>query len=299
MDRLDELALFVAILDVGSLAGAAKRLGRSAAAVTRGLGGLEERLGVRLIERTTRNLAPTEAGRRLAEQARRLLADYDEALIAAGAEQPLRGRLRVTAPVMFGRKHVTPLVIGFMRAYPDIRVELALADGNLDLIDEELDVAIRIGPLGDSALVARRVGQVTRMLVASPDYLAAHGAPDTPEDLSRHAIIFNALRRGPPEWRFTLDGRERVVRLSPRLIVSHVESALLAARDGQGITRPLSYQAADDLASGALVRLLPDAEPPPLPVHVVVPTARLMPGRVRAFVDHAVDHLKRLDALRG
>lgn len=299
MDRLDELALFVAILDAGSLAGAARRLRRSAAAVTRGLGGLEERLGVRLIERTTRSLAPTEAGRRLAEQARRLLADYDEALIAAGTERPLHGRLRVTAPVMFGRKHVTPLVIAFMRAYRDIRVELVLSDGNLDLIDEELDVAIRIGPLPDSGLVARLVGQVGRYLVASPAYLAARGTPASPEELAGHDIILSMARPQPPEWRFLLDGRERVVRLAPRLTVSHIEAALLAAREGQGIARPLSYQAAEDLAAGTLVRLLHDAEPPPLPVRVVVPTARFMPGRVRAFVDHAVEGLAALDVLRG
>ncbi len=299
MDRLDELALFVAILDAGSLAGAAKRLRRSAAAVTRGLGGLEERLGVRLIERTTRSLAPTEAGRRLAEQARRLLAGYDEALIAAGTERPLHGRLRVTAPVMFGRLHVTPLVIDFMRAYRDIRVELVLSDGNLDLIDEELDVAIRIGPLPDSGLVARRVGQVRRTLVASPAYLAARGVPVLPEDLAQHDTILSAARPGPPEWRFTLDGRDRVVRLVPRLTVSHIEAALLAAREGQGIARPLSYQAAADLAAGTLVRLMPEAEPAPLPVQVVVPTARFMPGRVRAFVDHAVERLAALTVLRG
>ncbi len=299
MDRLDELAVFVAILDAGSLAGAAQRLHRSAPAVTRSLGGLEERLGVRLIERTTRNLAPTEAGRRLAGQARRLLADYDEALIAAGAERPLRGRLRVTAPVMFGRKHVMPLVIGFMRDYPDIRVELVLSDGNLDLIEEELDVAIRIGPLPDSGLVARRVGQVGRYLVASPAYLAARGVPAVPEDLAGHDILFSTARPRPAEWRFVLDGRDRVVRLSPRLTVSHVEAALLAAREGQGIARPLSYQAAEDLAAGTLVRLMAEAEPAPLPVQVVLPTARLMPGRVRAFVDHAVGWLKALEVLQA
>ncbi|MBP2232765.1 DNA-binding transcriptional LysR family regulator [Azospirillum agricola] len=299
MDRLDELALFVAILDAGSLAGAAKRLGRSAAAVTRGLTALEERLGVRLIERTTRSLAPTEAGRRLAEQARRLLADYDEALLAAGTERPLHGRLRVTAPVMFGRKHVTPLVIGFMRLYRDVRVELVLSDGNLDLIEQELDVAIRIGNLPDSGMVARRVGQVGRYLVASPAYLAERGVPETPEDLAGHDVIVSVPRPVPAEWRFTLDGRERVVRLSPRLAVSHIEPALLAAREGQGIARPLSYQVAEDLAAGTLVRLMPESEPPPLPVQVVVPTARFMPGRVRAFLDHAVEGLSALAVLRG
>ncbi len=299
MDRLDELAIFVAILEAGSLAGAAKRLRRSAPAVTRALSGLEERLGLRLIERTTRNLAPTDAGRRLAEQARRLLADYDEALAATGTDRPLRGRLRVTAPVMFGRKHVTPLVLDFMRAFPDIRVELVLSDGNLDLIEEELDVAIRIGPLPDSGLVARRVGQVGRYLVAGPTYLARRGTPSAPEDLAGHDIILSTARPRPPDWRFLVDGRERVVRVTPRLSVSHIEPALLAARDGHGIARPLSYQVADDLAAGTLVRLMPHTEPAPLPVHVVVPTARLMPGRVRAFLDHAVEGLSALAVLRG
>ncbi|WP_372399591.1 LysR family transcriptional regulator [Azospirillum sp. HJ39] len=299
MDRLDELAIFVAILETGSLAAAAKRLRRSAPVVTRALSGLEERLGLRLIERTTRNLAPTDAGRRLAEQARRLLADYDEALAATGTDRPLRGRLRITAPVMFGREHVTPLVLDFMRALPDIRIELVLSDGNLDLIEEELDVAIRIGPLPDSGLVARRVGQVGRHLVASPAYLARRGTPETPEDLAAHDVIVSTGRSGSPEWRFLIDGRERLVRVAPRLAVSHIDSALLAARDGHGIARPLSYQVADDIAAGTLVRLMPHAEPAPLPVHVVVPSARLMPGRVRAFLDHAVKGLTALAVLKG
>lgn len=299
MDRLDELAIFVAILDAGSLAAASKRLRRSAPAVTRALSGLEERLGVRLIERTTRNLAATDAGRRLAEQARRLLADYDEALAATGTDRPLRGRLRVTAPVMFGRKHVTPLVLDFMRAYPDIRIELVLSDGNLDFIEEELDVAVRIGPLPDSGLVAKRVGQVGRYLVASPAYLDRRGMPVSPEDLAHHDLILSTARPGPPDWRFLVGGRERLIRVTPCLAVSHIEPALLAAREGVGIARPLSYQAAEDLAAGTLVRLLPQAEPEPLPVQVVVPSARWMPGRVRAFLDHAVRTLEGLAVLRA
>jgi DNA-binding transcriptional LysR family regulator len=194
MDRLDELAVFLAVLEAGSLAGAARRLRRSPPAVTRILAGLEERTAARLVERTTRALAPTEAGRHLAEQARRLLADYDEAMRMAGGDRIPRGPVRVTAPVVFGQRHVTPLVTGFLTAHPGVRMELHLSDRNVDLVEEGLDVAVRIGVLPDSGLVVRRVGEVRRMLVASPGYLAAHGTPAGPADLAGHDVMFTASR---------------------------------------------------------------------------------------------------------
>ena len=247
MDRLNELATFVAVLEAGSLAAAARRLRRSPPAVTRTLAALEERLGARLVERTTRRLAPTEAGRLLAERARALLAQYDEVVqAAAGARDALRGTLRVTAPVVFGRLHVTPMVAGFLAAYPGLRVELLLADRNLDLLEEELDAAIRIGPLDDSGLVVRRVGQVTRQVVASPAYLARHGTPADPAELAAHELIQTSGRAAPPEWRFRQDGRIRVARLAPRLLVNDVEAALAAARAGAagGFQRPADAAAA-------------------------------------------------------
>ena len=216
MDRLDELALLVAIIDERTMAGAARHLRRSPPAVSRMLTALEDRVGVRLVERTTRRLSATDAGLYLAERARVLLLDYDAATNAA-ATAPLRGLLRVTAPVQFGRLHVAPVVASFLDAYPSMSIELMLHDRNLDLIEEGLDIAVRIGALTDSSLLARRVGEVTRMLVASPAYLTRRGEPRMPADLAAHDTIFATSRAGAPEWRF---GRGGAVRLTPRLLVS-------------------------------------------------------------------------------
>ncbi|WP_372782537.1 LysR family transcriptional regulator [Phenylobacterium sp.] len=299
MDRLDELAVFVTILEAGSLTGAARRLGRSPAAVTRALAALEARARIRLVERTTRKLAPTEAGRRLADQARRVLADYSQAVSAEADGGPLNGRIAVTAPLVFGRRHVTPVVTAFLDAHPQVSVELALADRNLDLIDEHLDVAVRIGVLADSSLVVRKVGEVRRLTVAAPAYLARAGAPETIADLARHEIILTTGRIQLAEWRYAgPDGREKVAKLTPRLIVSDVDATLLAAREGHGIARPLSYQVAEDLAAGRLVRLLEAFEPAPLPVQLVTPSAGLTAVRVRAFLDHAASALAALPVVR-
>lgn len=297
-DRLDELAVLLAIIDAGSLAAAARRLRRSPPAITRSLAQLEARLGARLVDRTTRALSPTEAGRALAEQARHLLAAYADAVREAN-EAPLRGRVRMTAPVVFGRRHVLPIVTAFLDLHPDIQVELLLADRNLDLVEDGLDAAVRIGKLADSGLLARRVGEVRRLVVASPAYLAAHGGPPRdPSDLARsHAVIFTASRPGPLEWRFAGPGRGRVVRPQPRLLVNEVEAALDAAREGRGLAMALSYQVADDLRSGALVRTLRDFEPPPLPVQIVVPAGHHRAPRVRALVEYATERLRALSVV--
>lgn len=297
MDRIDELRVFTAILDAGSLAAAARQLRRSPPAVTRTLAALEERAGVRLIQRTTRQLSATEAGRRLASRAREFLASYAQALsqVSKRGEAPLQGLLRVTAPVPFGTWHVTPLVASFLDAHPGIRIELVLSNANVDLVKERFDVAVRIGPLSDSRLVARRVGQVRRVLCASPDYLARRGRPRTPTDLRKHDIISS----GPPRpsgliWRFRGSGRDQPVRLTPRLIVTEPLAMLVALRSGHGIGRALSYQVAEDLSSGDLVRVLREFELPTRPVQLVIPTTRHMPPSVRAFLDHAeriLDHL--------
>jgi DNA-binding transcriptional LysR family regulator len=298
MDRLDELAVLVAVVDQGSLVAAARRLRRSAPAVTRALSTLEGRVGARLVERTTRRLSPTDAGRALAEESRALLGAYDGAITGV-SPTPVRGLLRVTAPVLFGRRHVAPLVTAFLDLYPEIQVELVLHDRNLDLIEERLDVAIRIGPLSDSSLLVRRVGEVRRVLVASPQYLKTRGIPTRPAELSTHDAIFGTIRQGPLEWRFGSRGRALVVRLAPRLLVNEVDAQLIAARAGRGIVRVLSYQVVDDLATGALVRLLQEYEPPPLPVQLVAPSRVHMPPKVRAFFDHAADHLEGLKVIRA
>ena len=292
MDRLDELAVLVAVIDEGSLAGAARRLRRSPPAVTRILGALEDRVGVRLVERTTRRLSPTEAGVVLADRARGLLAEYEAATEAA----PVQGMLRVTAPVQFGRLHVAPVVAGFLDAHPAISVELMLHDRNLDLIEEGLDVAVRIGALADSTLLMRQVGLVDRMLVASPAYLAAHGVPRLVADLAGHQTIFGSGQTGAPEWRF---GDGTVIRLKPRLLVNEIEAQLIAVRSGRGVARLLSYQVVDDLAAGRLVRLLPGSEPPRLPVQLVARGGRHMAPKIRAFLDYAAAALRRLTVIGG
>lgn len=297
MDRLDELELFVAILEHGSLAAAGRRLRKSPPAVTRALAELEQRVGVRLLERTTRRSRPTEAGKRLAEHARRVLAGYTEA-VREPSSAPARGLLRVTAPAIFGRRHVTPIVASFLDAHPGVRVELVLHDRNLNLVDEGLDVAVRIGTLTDASLIVRRVGEVRRVVVASPSYLAAHPPPREPSDLIDHAIVFTATRPGPLTWQFGGPRRGATVHLTPRLHVNEIEAALLAIRAGHGIGRAMSYQVADDLASGALVRLLADREPPALPVQIVVPSARHLSPRTRSFVDHAARALSAVSVIR-
>src|SRR6202789_892610 len=298
MDRLDELTIFRAIAETGSLARAARRLRRSPPAVTRALSALEDRAGVRLIERTTRRLVLTEAGRELAERARSLLADYEGAVHGQEAA-PVRGLLRVSAPVTFGRRHMAPLVSGFLDRFADVQVELVLNDRNVDLIEERLDRAPRIGGLRDSTLVARKVGEVRRVLVASPAYLAARGEPKTPADLEAHDTIFGALWSGAPEWRFGAADRATVVRLSPRLLVNDAEAVLYATRAGRGIARVLSYQAADDLAAGTLARLMVEFEPEPSPVQLVTLSAGRGSPKLRAFLDHATAVLRALPVIHS
>ena len=297
MDRMDEMAMLVAIIDTGALAAAGRKLRRSPAAMTRALAALEDRMGVRLIERTTRRLAPTQAGRDLAERARRLLGDYEMALRATTPDA-LRGTLRVTGPTVFGGRHLTPVVSAFLAEHPGVEADLTLHDRNLDLIEGELHVALRIGPLSDSSLLARRLGTVRRLVVASPDYLAARPAILQPADLAGHDTILTTVISATPEWRFEAQGRARVVRLEPRLRINDVEAALSAMRAGRGVGRALSYQVADDLAEGRLVRLLADFEPPALPVQLLTAGGRFMPPLVRAFLDYATPRLERLAVLR-
>ena len=297
MDRLDELSLLVAVIDAGGLAAAGRRLRRSPAAMTRALAALEERAGARLIERTTRRLAPTEAGRELAERARRLLAEY-EAALETSAPTAVRGLLKITGPTVFGGRHLVPVVNAFLAEHPDVRADVTLHDRNLDLIESELHVAVRIGALADSSLLARRVGSVRRVTVASPDYLARRGEPKTPADLADHDTILTTVISASPEWRFEAGGRPRAVRLDPRLRINDVEAALTAVLTGQGVGRALSYQVADEVADGRLIRLLRGFEPQPLPVQILTAGGRFMPPLVRAFLDYAAPRLEQLPVLR-
>jgi DNA-binding transcriptional LysR family regulator len=297
MDRLQELAVLVAVIDHGSLAAASRRLRQSPPAVTRALAALEDRVGVRLVERTTRRLSATEAGRAFAERARALLKEYDSAVTGLN-EAPLRGILRVTAPFPFGRRHVAPLVIGFLEAFPEMQVELVLNDRNLDLIEHGLDVAVRIGSFEDSPVNARRVGEVRRILVASPAYLAARGTPKKPADLAVHDTILGTSRSQPSEWRFGTPKHRSVVRLSPRLLVNDLETRLVAARAGRGITQVLSYQVSEDLEAGSLVRILSGFEPAPLPIHLLAQGSGHKAPKVKAFLDYAAPSLAAMPVIR-
>jgi DNA-binding transcriptional LysR family regulator len=296
MDRLDELAVLVTIVDEGSLAAAARRLRRSSPSMTRVLAALEERAGTRLLERTTRRLAPTEAGLALAARARTLLTEYSGAMSDLAAA-PVRGLIRVAASVPFGRMHVSGIVNSFLAAYPDTRVDLMLNDRYVDLIDDGVDVAVRVGVLADSGLVARTVGKMHGVVVvASPAYLKKRGTPQKPADIAKHEIIFATIHQRPNEWRFGTGQRGVVVRFTPKLTINDVETQIGAARAGLGLARVLPYQIGTDLKSGRLVRVLESYEPEPEPVHLVTPSARVAP-KVRAFLDHAVAVLSKLDVI--
>jgi DNA-binding transcriptional LysR family regulator len=296
MDRLDELAVLVTIVDEGSLAAAARRLRRSAPSMTRVLAALEERAGARLLERTTRRLAPTEAGLALAARARTLLADYSGAMSDLAAA-PVRGLIRVTATVPFGRLYVSKIVNSFLAAYPDTRIDLLLNDRYVDLIEEGVDVAVRVGTLSDSGLVARAVGRLRGwVVVASPEYLARRGVPDRPAALAKHDVIFATTFQRPSEWRFGEGKRAPVARFTPKLSVNDVETQIVAARAGRGLARVPAYQVAADIKAGELVRVLETFEAESLPVHLVTPSSRIAP-KVRAFLDHAARALAELVVL--
>jgi DNA-binding transcriptional LysR family regulator len=289
MDRLDELRLFLAIVDSGNFAAGGRRFARSPSSTTRIVGELERRLGTRLLQRTTRKLSLTESGARLAEQARRLLADYDDAIDdAVGAAAHLRGNIRLSAPTLFGSRHMAPLVQEFLELHPDITLQLSLEDRLVDLIDERIDVALRICHLADSSLRARRVGQVRRIVVASPDYLRRLGRPRTPDDLARHHAVTFVNQASPAAWAFERKekGAQKVT-VSSRIEVNRAEAAIGLARDGMGLTRVLSYQVARELKEGSLVRVLKGYELAPIPVQLVYPSARFLAPRVRAFLDFA------------
>jgi DNA-binding transcriptional LysR family regulator len=296
MDRLDELAVFVRIVDDGSLAQAARRLRRSPPAVTRALAALEGRLAVRLIDRTTRRLAPTEAGRLLYDKARAVLGDY-EAVTLGVREAPVRGLLRVAAPVQFGRLHVAPIATAFLDAHAEVEIELLLNDRNVDLIDEAIDVAVRIGPLADSGLTARPVGEVKRLWVASPAYLGNRGTPRAPDELDRHEAVLGTFRTGQ-SWSFARSRRNEVHRVAGRLRVDDVETRLQAVLDGRGIGQFLSYQVADALAAGRLVRLLRAFEPPAIPVHLLTKGRTNRPPKIETFLGFAAKRLQALAVLK-
>jgi DNA-binding transcriptional LysR family regulator len=292
LDRLRTMEVFATVVESGGFATAARRLGMSPPAVTRAVATLETRLGARLINRTTRSLSLTEAGRGLLESTRRLLAELDEAeQAAAGATIVPSGHLRLTAPLTFGRMHLMPVLAAFLREQPKVTATLITLDRIANLIEEGFDLAVRIAHLPDSTIVARRVGEVRRVLVASPGYLAHHGQPDRPEDLRAHELVAFDGMLPDGEWRFQRVGQAGALAVTPRLTVNDALGAILAAERGDGITGALSYMVAPQLAAGSLVTLLERFAPPPVPVQIVYPQSRLLAAKVRAFVDFAAPRL--------
>lgn len=294
MDRLATIAAFVEVAERGSFADAARRLHRSPTAVTRAIAELETRLGVRLLSRTTRAVGLTTAGQGFLAGARRVLADVDEIeRSAAGQGNAPRGELVVTAPILFGRLHVAPMVTAFLAQYPDVTARLVLLDRPIDLVTEGIDTAIRIGALTDSSAIATRVGDLRRIVVAAPSYLERRCTPSSIRDLAEHTLISFTGIAGVDRWQFVEPSGEVAVRIAPRLTVSTAEAAIDAAVSGFGITRVLSYQAADSLAAGLLVRLLAQHDLDDLPVHVLYPGGRHAAPKLRAFLDFAVPRLRQ------
>ncbi|MFT4267976.1 MAG: LysR family transcriptional regulator [Xenophilus sp.] len=285
MDRLKAMQTFVQIAEQGSLTRAAGALGHSLPAVVRSLAALESHLGVRLFQRTTRRLALTDEGRRYLERAREVLflADAADRAITDEAREPA-GHLTLTAPVLFGHMHVAPVLVGFMQRHPRIHCDMLLNDRNVDLLEEGIDAGVRIGRLEDSTLVAQQLCSIRRVVVASPDFLRAHGTPRHPRELSRLPIVRGRID-APAQWGFQEQGRPLSVPVSGRLAFSQLAPAIEACAAGMGFGIFFSYQVAHFVAQGRLVMLLEAFEPPPRPVSVVYPHARLLPARTRAFVD--------------
>ncbi|MCA3264233.1 MAG: LysR family transcriptional regulator [Telmatospirillum sp.] len=288
MDRFEDLSAFVAVAELKSFAAASRRLGVSASAATRAVAALETRLGVRLLQRTTRSVTPTDAGERYLARARSVLADLAEADEMARAERDEpSGRLSATAPAMFGRLHVGPLMCSFLERYPKASGELMLSDRMVNLVEDGIDLAVRIGTLADSSFVVRKLGSTRRVAVAAPAYLAAHGTPQTPADLAQHRLVRFSALGGVNEWRFAEDGREKRLAIAPRYTTNSADAALWHAERGGGLTVVLAYQAAEAVRAGRLRIVLADFEPAALPIQIVYPASPYVPSKVRAFIDMA------------
>ncbi len=286
MDRFDALAAFVKVVDLKGFAVAARTLGISPSAATRLVAGLEARLGTRLLHRTTRSVVPTDAGRRYLDRARAILAELAEADEIARADRTTpSGRLTVGAPLMFGRLHVAPLLSDYLARHADVVGSLQLADRLVSLVDEGIDLAVRIGNLPDSGTIVRRVGQTRRVVVASPDYLARAGRPRRPEDVQRHTTIDFSGLSGAVDWPFAEGGRDIRIPVAPRLSTNSADAAIAHAEKGGGLVSVLSYQAAQAVRAGRLAVVLARYERPVLPIQIVYPAARMLPLKVRAFVE--------------
>jgi DNA-binding transcriptional LysR family regulator len=294
MDRLEAMRILVAAVDTGSLSAASRQLHIPLPTVSRRVSELEEHLRVRLLLRGTRKLSLTDAGRDYVASCRRILEDLVEAeRTATGEYRAPQGELVISAPLVVGRHHVVPVLVEFLQAYPEIRARIQLSDRVTNLLEEHVDVAIRLGELPDSDIIATRIALLRRILCASPAYLAAHGAPKDPNDLVSHECITYEGYSAADRWEFHFGRTSQWVQVSSRLVVNLADAAVTAAIAGAGIARVLSDQVAEPLKSGALVRLLEAFEPTPMPASLVYPRQRLVPLKLRAFLDFATPRLRQ------
>ena len=304
MDRLESMSILVTAVDAGSLSAAARQLRTPLATVSRKVSELEARLKTRLLNRSSRKLTLTDVGRSYVQACRRILEEVGEAERAASGEYGApKGDLIITTPIVFGRLHVLPVVTAFLAAFPDIDIRMVQADRVVNLLEDRIDLAVRIGALPDSSLLATRVGSLRRVICASPAYLAGRGRPKRPDDLGAHACITFEGMTAPDAWTFKAGKTEQSVAIHSRLIVNTAEAAIDAAIAGAGFTRVLSYQAADAVRAGRLHIVLAQFEPPPWDVSLVHAGGRLLPLKVRAFLDFAAprlkDRLSQIEQLTG
>lgn len=293
MDRLHLMTVYVAVAEEEGFAAAARRLAMSPPAVTRAISALEDRLGVKLLQRTTRHVRVTEAGERYLDDARRVIAVADEADEAAvGVNAQLRGHMTVTAPVLFGRMYVMPGIVDYLGQHPETSVSALFLDRVVNMLEEGVDVGIRIGELSDSSYRALRVGYVRRVICAAPSYLKRHGIPQTPQDLKQHQVIVASSLSQNIEWRFVDQSEPLSVRIKPRLTVSSNDGAIEAASLGLGVTRLMSYQVAPLLAAGKLKVVLSEFELPKVPIHIVHREGRHASAKMRAFIDLMAERLR-------
>jgi len=295
MDRLEAMSIVLAVAEIGSLSAAARRLNTPVATASRKITELEEHLRAKLFDRSARKLTLTDSGLSYVAALKRILTDLSEAdRAAAGEYAKPTGELIVTAPDALARLYLIPILAEFLRAYPEIDVRLLLVDRMVNLPEDHVDLALRVGVLPDSRLIALRVGTIRRTVCASPAYLEARGTPSTPEDLAGHDCIVYVYQGflGPDMWKFVRDGTDLAVTLQPRLAVSNVEAACAAARAGIGLTRALSYHVKPWLEEGTLTTVLDEFQPETLPVNLVYAAGRFLPIKLRAFLDFAAPRLK-------
>lgn len=293
MDRFSEMQIFVAVAECEGFAAGARKLKISPPAATRAVADLEYRLGIKLLNRTTRYVRVTDAGQRYLDDCKRILAQVTEADEAAiGINAAPRGHLVITAPVLFGRMYVMPCVVQYLQKYPDTEISAMFVDRVVNMLDEGVDVALRVGELSDSSFKAIKVGQVRRVVCASPAYIEKYGLPQHPNDLAEHQIVVASSLSPNVEWRFLENKQSKIVRVKPRLTVTSNDAAIEAAVEGLGITRLISYQIAPELQSGKLKILLSEFEYPALPIHILHREGRNSSTKVRAFIDLVAERLK-------